>query len=429
MKPLDISTSFQQTDSDLLISGVSLIKIIDDFGTPLYVYDAETIRRRYNHLRENLPPEIDIFYAMKANPNKAIVRLLTNLGTGVEVASRGELLLCEELGIDPDNIVFAGPSKTIDDLTKAIDLGIYSINVESLQELRRISRLSQQRGKTTSIELRLNPEFHVDGAVVNMGGGSQKFGIDIEMLPAVLEAALRLPNIHLNGIHVFSATGILGSEGFLGNLENCVGLAERVNSHYPVLSLDVGGGLGIPYKDGEVELSISGINERIQSLFDRYKFLRDNNTRVILEPGRYLVGQSGVYISRVEYTKKSRGEDYVLTDGGVHQLLRPALLRTSHPTFNLSRRTEETGRYNIGGTLCTPIDFIARGIELPRDTQEGDLIGAFCSGAYGYTESMPLFLSHDMPSEVLVHDGRYSEIRQPTTVEEVLRKQRIPREL
>ncbi|MBI2106936.1 diaminopimelate decarboxylase [Candidatus Woesearchaeota archaeon] len=427
MNPSDISSSFQQSDSGFKISGLDLEEIVHTTGTPVFVYDAETIRNKYHHLRENLPTEVDIFYAMKANPALAVVKLLTNMGTGVEVASRGELLACQMLDINPENIVFAGPSKTDEDLRTAIDMQIRSINVESFEELKRISHLAQIRGITARVELRINPEFEVKGATVNMGGGPKKFGIDAEKLDDRFMAdALGLPNINIQGLHVFSATGILNQEGFLQNLESCFSLGAKLNKYFLVKSIDVGGGLGIPYKDGERELSIAGIRDKILQMFETYWFIRDNGTRIILEPGRYLVGQSGIYVTRVEYTKDSRGVDYVLIDGGIHHLLRPALIGSSHPTFNLTRRSAEETSYGLGGCLCTSTDFLAEQVKLPLSTSRNDLIGIFCSGAYGFTEGMPLFLSHDIPAEVLVHNNTYSIIRPKVPIEEVLNQQIVP---
>ena len=430
MNMLDISASFQQSASVFSISGIPLEEIVHTTGTPVFVYDAETIIRKYAHLRENLPNEVDIFYAMKANPALAIVRVLTNLGTGVEVASRGELLACQRLGINPENIVFAGPSKTDEDLNTAIDMQIYSINAESIGELRRISDIARIKEATIRVELRVNPEFEVQGATVNMGGGPKKFGIDLEKLDdAFMLDVLSLPNVNIRGLHVFSATGILNQEGFLQNLENCFMLGARLNKYFPVKSIDVGGGLGIPYKDGEKELSIAGIRAKILQMLESYSFIQDNKTRVILEPGRYLVGQSGIYVTRVEDIKESRGTDYTLTDGGIHHLLRPALIGSSHPTFNLTTQGTETKEYDLGGCLCTSTDFLAKQVSMPRLTSRGDLIGVFCSGAYGFTEGMPLFLSHDIPAEVLVHNGRYSVIRKRIPIEEILDRQIVPEDL
>lgn len=428
MDPKNISSNFTREDN-FKISGVSLDDIAKELPTPFFVYDMDTIKDKYSYLRYILPEEVDIFYAMKANPNKTIVKILTDQGSGVEVASKGELMLCKELNIDPKNIVFAGPAKTNEDLEYAIDMGIYAINSESVKELSRISNIASEKNKIVDVELRINPKFHIEGAAVNMGGGSKKFGIDSENIKDVIYYSQFLPNINLQGIHVFSATGILSQEGFISNLRNCFKLAEQVNQKFKVKSIDVGGGIGIPYSDNDKELSIEGISSNISDLINEYSFIKQNGTRLIVEPGRYLVGQSGIYVTQVVDTKHSRGTDYVLVDGGIQHLLRPALINSKHPTFNLSRTSDNEISQDVGGSLCTSLDFLTKDENLPEDTSVGDYIGVFCSGAYGYTESMPLFLSHDFASEVLVHNNKYSIIRKPIKVQTILDTQEIPEEL
>jgi len=426
----DISDRFDLSSGKLTISGIDADALIKDFATPLFVYDGQTIIDRYTYLRENLPVEVDIFYAMKANSNIAVIKQLVDLGAGVEVASEGELYACGKVGVDPKNIVFAGPSKTNEDISMAIDMGIYALNAESLGEIKRINTIAEGKGKVMDIELRINPEFEVAGAAVNLGGGSKKFGIDSETVSKVIEETSNLKNIRLQGIHVFAGTGIQNSEGFLSNLESCFELAQGINdNHFKVLSIDFGGGIGIPYADDDPDLSIEGISTSITELIEKYPFVKENNTRIIAEPGRYLVGQSGIYITEIIDRKNSRGREYLLVDGGAQHLLRPALIGTSHPTFNISRKQENFVPFDIGGSLCTSIDFLGKDIQLPAESESGDFIGVFCSGAYGYTESMPLFLSHDFASEVLVHNGKYDLIRPRIKIRDIVDAQIIPGEL
>ena len=430
MKVHEISDRFKLDNGTFSISGVETDRLINEVGTPLFIYDAETIKDRYNYLRDNLPEEVDIFYAMKANPNIAVIKQLVDLGAGVEVASEGELYACGKIGVNPENIVFAGPSKTDEDISVAIDLGIYALNAESLGEIKRINKIAGSKSRVMDIELRINPEFEVAGAAVNMGGGSKKFGIDSESVTKVINEVLLLKNIRLQGIHIYAGTGIQNSEGFLSNMENCFSLAQIINqSHFKVISIDIGGGIGIPYSDKDESLSIEGISNRIAFIINKYKFIKENNTRIILEPGRYLVGQSGVYVTKIIDKKHSRGKEYLLVDGGAQHLLRPALIGTSQPTYNISIKQEKFQLFDIGGSLCTSIDFLGRDLALPEKSDVGDYIGVFCSGAYGYTESMPLFLSHDIAPEVLVHNGKYDVIRPRIEIKEIIDAMEIPKEL
>jgi diaminopimelate decarboxylase len=430
MKVENISENFTLGNEGLTISGVDAESLIKDVGTPLFIYDAQTISDRYTYLRENLPEEVDIFYAMKANPNLAVMKHLVNLGAGVEVASAGELYACQKVGADPGNIVFAGPSKSAEDISLAIDMGIYALNAESIGEIRLINQIASSKKKIMDIELRINPEFEVAGAAVNMGGGSKKFGIDSESVESVIAEVSSFANIRLQGIHIYAGTGIQNSDGFLSNMENCFNLAEEINkSQFKVLSIDIGGGIGIPYSENDESLSIEGISDRISRIVKKYRFIKENKTRIILEPGRYLVGQCGLYVTQVLDKKQSRGRDYLLVDGGAQHLLRPALIGQSQPTFNLSRKQENFISFDVGGSLCTSIDFLGKDLVLPAESEVGDYIGIFCSGAYGYTESMPLFLSHDIAPEVLVHNGKYDVVRPGIKIRDIVDAMVIPGEL
>lgn len=430
MKVNDISKCFTLDSDGLNFSGVNINSITDKIGTPLFIYDAETIKEKYNYLRSNLPKEIDIFYAMKANPNIAIIKQLVDLGTGVEVASEGELYACQKIGVNPKNIVFGGPSKTDEDISMAIDMGIYALNAESLGEIKSINRIAKQKDRIMDVELRINPEFEIAGVAVSLGGGSKKFGMDSETIDFVIEEASKLENVHLQGIHIFAGTGIENSEGFLSNLENCFKLAQDINTnHFKIESIDVGGGLGIAYSDDDPEFSIDGLNHKIELLLNKYSFIRENGTRIIAEPGRYLVGQCGAYITKIIDRKISRGREYLLVDGGAQHLLRPALIGQTQPTFNISNSSNNLKSYDVGGSLCTSIDFLGKDLPLPLESKVGDYIGVLCAGAYGYAESMPFFLSHDIAPEVLVYNGKYQIIRPRLYIKHLVDLQSVPEDL
>lgn len=430
MKIEDISKNFTLTNEGLIFSGVNINTVVDKVGTPLYVYDADTISNKYNYLRANLPKEIDIFYAMKANPNISIVKHLVSLGTGVEVASEGELYACHKVGVNPKNIVFGGPSKTDEDISTAIDMGIYALNAESFGEIKRINKIAKSKGKVMDVELRINPEFEISGVAVSLGGGSKKFGMDSETIDEIIKDASSLENVHLQGIHIFAGTGIENSTGFLSNLENCFKLAKEINDkHFKVESIDIGGGLGIAYSEKDPGFSIEGLSEKIELLLNEYSFIRENGTRIIAEPGRYLVGQSGAYISKVIDRKISRGREYLLVDGGAQHLLRPALIGQTQPTYNISSTGSEYKKYDVGGSLCTSIDFLGKDLDLPADSKAGDYIGVLCAGAYGYTESMPFFLSHDIAPEILVYKNKYEVIRPRIYARHLVDIQTIPEDL
>jgi len=430
MKPEQISNSFSSDRNGFSISGVKLADIVKETGTPVYIYDAQTIRRQYNQLRANLPERVEIFYAMKANPLLSVIEILKNLGAGMEIASGGELKRCYNRAIPSEKIAFTGPAKTDEEIKEAVKMGIYSIRAESLGEVNRINNISAQNNRRTEIELRINPLKGIQNAIVKMSGGPSKFGIDEEKMIEAVEYSSGLPNIDLKGVHIFAATGINSREAFLDNVANCFRIASIFNKYSTVRSIGIGGGLSIPYRDSEQELQLSGLRQKLEDMIHQNGFIEKNNAKVILEPGRYLVGQSGIYVSRVMDRKSSRGTKYVLTDGGVHNILRLALIPgTQQPIINLSRSDVHETKFDIGGPICSSLDFLGKEVRLPSNTNEGDYMGVFCAGAYGFTEGMHEFLSHDIPAEVVADSGKYFIARKRKSSEEFLKEQTVLMEL
>ena len=421
MNASDINSAFSQ-DGDFTVSGVVVDDIVEQYGSPIYVYDASIIRDQYQKLRRAVPDGIDIFYAMKPNPTRAIVELLHNSGTGVEVASIGDLITCEQIGVNPNNIAYAGPAKTDQELRKAIDMGIYIIHAESLNEIKRINKIAKERNKIQQIGLRINTNFEIHDTHMSMSGKAKKFGIDESEMSSVIETSLHLENINLIGIHVYSATGILSADEFMLNMRKSFETAERANQQFKVRSVDFGGGFGVDYTN-ERKFDMNYLASKIASLIEEFQFIEDNKSRLITEPGRYLVAESGIYITKVIDRKTSNGENMLNCDGGIHQFLRTALIGSRHPIFNLTRRSDTKEQFEVGGNLCTPIDQLGENIELPADTQAGDLIGIFLAGAYGYTAAMLYFLNNPLPPELLIDSGKTILIRKPTSIEDLLETQ------
>jgi len=422
MKPSAYSSAFQIKDNKLNISGVPVDEIVKKYGSPLYVYDANTIKLKFQALRDALPNSIEIFYAMKPNPTKAIVELLQAEGCGLEIASIGELKVCQAINADPNNIVFAGPAKTDDELKAAIEAGIRVIHVESVNELHRIDIIGRQLDRKVAVGLRINTEFQINASVLQMGGASQKFGIDENQMKNAIKTALDLPNIELVGIHVYSATGILNTDEFLLNVRKSLEVAKSANELFTVKSIDFGGGYGIPYDSGE-QLDVNKLGASLEDIIDEFPFITNNDTRLITEPGRYLVAESGIYLTTVLDRKESYDTTQLVCDGGIHQFLRSTLIGSQHPIHNLTRISEENSIFQVGGPLCTPLDYLDQNCKLPADTDLGDVLGVFLAGAYGYTASMQLFLSHDLPAEVLINNGVTQLIRKPLTIESLLKDQ------
>ena len=397
--------------------------------TPFYIYDLATVQRRYRELTTALPPQVQVYYAIKANPSLRLVQELTALGAGMEIASAGELSVAERLGISGDRVLFTGPAKTDDELAASVQYGLRTINVESLGEAQRLDALSAQLGRRQPILLRVNARFEVHDAdaAVQLGGGAQKFGVDEEQLDDVLPRILKLRHLDVQGVHVFAATGVLESALLVEYTRHVFDLVQRLERDYrrrfPVV--DLGGGLGVDYRafPGR-DLDLAHYASSLRDLIATFGF---GDKEIALELGRYLVGEAGTYVVRVLDVKHSRGTDYALVDGGTNHFRRPVAVRQDHPvTLLLPATGSESGTgtadadrrgpprtYAIGGPLCTSIDVIARAALLPP-LHEGDLLALHKAGAYGLTMSSLAFLSHAWPAEYLLEtDGTVTLIREP----------------
>lgn len=412
-----ISPYFTVKSGELVIDGVSISEIIKKANPPLFVYAARDIADRYESLSKTLSPHgLSIYFSVKANTSRAVVQGLQQLGSGLEIASIGELEMAKAVGANPAKVSFAGPVKTHEELVAAIEWGVGTINAESFVEFERINSIAKKLGKKQKVGIRINPEKEVEGAGGLMGGGPKKFGIDVEKLtPEFIAHIKALSNINLAGIHIFAATQILHVESFLSNLTNVCEIAQKLNSFFKVQYIDFGGGLGIPYNEKDPVLPLEHISKVVGRTLAQYTFLADNKTEMYVEPGRFLTGPSGIYIARVDHMKESRGVEYAMVDGGWHHMMRtsPRMPFSQHPVYNISRLDKGSERLvSIGGSLCTSVDFLGENIPLPDDTKEEDFIGVFNAGAYGRSQSPEKFLSHPTAAEIMVSDGEAIVIRE-----------------
>lgn len=411
---------FKVVKGELTPGGVSIRAVAERAGTPFYIYDADIMRRQYARLSGVLPESVSIHFSIKSNPNIAVARVFKNLGAGVEVASEGELKLALDAGFAPGKIIFAGPGKNEKEIRLAVKNKIGCINIESATELDRVlNAVGARRGSKTvnpaRIAFRINPSFGVPGETI-MIGGPRKFGFDDDAVEPMVRKALSDERLDVLGFHCFAGTQILNSRTLTSVYEAfsrwAVETAGRLD--FDVRLLNFGGGLGIPFSEKERELDAGLLGEGMKRITAR--LARSPNfraARFIVEPGRYLTGPSGVYVSRVTDIKASRGVKYVITDGGVHHALLPIALNKNYPTAILNKMNRKpVGEYVIAGPLCTSMDQFSRKTILPRP-QIGDLVGVFNSGAYGYSAGMLFFLSHRAPAEVLVDDGNAWIIRKP----------------
>lgn len=420
---------FDTAQPTLTIGGLDAVTLAEKYGTPLYVYDAAIFQTKYKKLREVLPPSVEIFFAMKSNPSLAVVTLLSQLGAGVDIASLGELHTALRAGVPPQKIVFTGPAKTDDELDAAVRANIFAINVESERELERLERIARAYRRRVPVGLRVSVSFAPGERATIIGGASpQKFGIDLSRAPEAIRLARRLAHIGLIGIHIFNASQVLDAQALVANAAQIFRTVFELSrkTHLTLRYIDLGGGLGVPYAEGERELDIERFGRGLSRILARY---HAKGLRVLIEPGRYLAAEAGVYLARVVDVKESRGVRFALVDGGVHHLLRPTWFPVGHPVRLANKLAlPRSERYSIAGPLCTALDYLAKDILLPP-VEVGDLIAIFNVGAYGWTESMPYFLSHPTPPEVFVLHGKDYLIRPRQDPTEYLANQRVPHTL
>jgi diaminopimelate decarboxylase len=410
---------FRIDGADLSIGGVTSRALAKDFGTPVYVYDASVVRRAFADLKGALSGFAEVFFSIKANPNPAIAALLITAGAGVEVASAGELRLALRAGAQPARILAAGPGKTRSDIQFFIEKGIGEIHLESFSELDVAAAEASARGRVQPVSIRVNPSASAGGGAMRMGGKPAVFGFDEEMLPQVVRAVAARPSLRLAGIHLFAGTQILDRDVLLGQWSHALDLAARMAqvAGRPVDSIDLGGGLGIPYFPGDSPVDLVGLKAGLHPLIRRR---RDDpalaSARIMVEPGRFLVGESGVYLASITSLKQSRGQIFAVTDGGMHHHLAASgnlgqVVKRDFPMVAAGRMDEVPAIIlSVAGPLCTPIDLLARRAELPK-LHVGDLVAVLQSGAYGLSASPIGFLSRESPAEVLVEDGTARLIR------------------
>ena len=398
---------FDISRNELQVGGLPLSLLAERVGqTPFYAYDRSQIAARIGAVRQALPQGVRLHYALKANPMPALVSFVRPLVDGMDVASAGELKLALDAGADVQSIGFAGPGKRDAELRQAVASGVL-LHVESARELRVLADVAQALGRPARVALRINPDWELRGAGMHMGGGPKPFGIDAEQVPGLLRSMVH-EGVVFEGFHLYPGSQNLRSgviaEGLRRSLDLVLRLAQ--DAPLPVRHVNLGGGWGIPYFPGEKALDLAPVAEAVtQVQADLARALPE--ARLVLELGRYLVGEAGIYVARVVDRKVSRGQVFLVTDGGMHQHLAASgnfgqVVRRNYPVV-IGNRLQSTEREvaSVVGPLCTPLDLLADRIELAV-AQPGDLVVIFQSGAYGMTASPQAFLGHPSCPEVLV---------------------------
>ncbi|NMM81179.1 pyridoxal-dependent decarboxylase, exosortase A system-associated [Acidovorax sp. SRB_14] len=398
---------FDTSLDELRVGGLPLSLLAERVGqTPFYAYDRSLIAARAAAVRRLLPQGVGLHYAIKANPMPALVGFMRSLVDGMDVASSGELKLALDAGADARSIGFAGPGKRDGELRQAVASGVL-LHVESVRELQVLADTAQALGRPARVALRVNPDFELRGAGMRMGGGAKPFGMDAEQVPAVLRGLVN-EGLVFEGFHLYAGSQSLRGSAVAESLHRSLDLVLRLADEVPapVRHVNLGGGWGIPYFSGEAALDLDPVVEaltQVQGALQRTL----PAAQLVLELGRYLVGEAGIYVARVIDRKVSRGQVFLVTDGGMHQHLAASgnfgqVVRRNYPVVIGTRlQAKEREIASVVGPLCTPLDVLADHVDLAV-AQPGDLVVVFQSGAYGATASPQAFLGHPPCPEVLV---------------------------
>lgn len=410
------------------MNDLKIQEVVQEFETPLYLYDRKSIEENYKKLTQSIFPNAKLFYSMKANPSLGICQVFHQLGAGIEVASAGELCVALEAGFDPEQIHFTSPGKTASEIEYALKAGIHLINIESLEEAYLVNEIAKKLGVTANIGMRVNPSVCFSNAKIKMSGVSSQFGIEEEAINADLIQELKaLTNLDLHGFQVYMGTQMLIAEDIIKNTEYIMTMALRLAKEFGIelKYLNVGGGFGVKYFKNETPLDLDAVKTGMQELYA--SFSEDlKNTNVAFESGRFLMADTGVFVTKVLYVKESKNQKYVVCDGGSNFHSSAAFLgrfiRNNFPLHTIPE-SEEVAECNICGPLCTSLDVIGQKVSINANIAAGNLVVIEMSGAYGYTYSPCKFLSHESPMELLLDGEEVRVLRNRGSVEDFLRGQ------
>jgi diaminopimelate decarboxylase len=408
--------SYQYRDNVLFCEEVELAHIAEAVGTPAYVYSSAAIRTRflaYERALEGVPHRV--CFAVKANSNLSVLRLLASLGAGFDIVSGGELYRVIRAGGDPASVVFAGVGKRRDEIEYALEQGIHSFNCESESEIALISSLASRLGKTASIALRVNPDVDAQThPYISTGLREHKFGIDINGVEEVYARAAALPHVELAGVSCHIGSQLLDPAPLVESAEKMVALALRLRARgLPIRHLDLGGSVGVPYESGEERPDLASYLGEVRALVEGH------GLTLLFEPGRWVVAEAGVLLARVLYRKRNGAKEFIVVDAGMNDLIRPALYQAYHEIIPLRRNAYGTVVADVVGPICESGDFLARDREM-ANAMPGDLLAVRNAGAYGFTQASN-YNARPRACEVLVDGAQWKIVRQRETLEDLVR--------
>lgn len=412
MKPIGpIPAAFSGQQGELTIGGIAVSDLAAQIGhTPFFAYDLDLATAQAERFRAAMPGDLHLHYAVKANPHPAVIKHLITLTDGLDMASGGELARVRDCGADMAHVSFAGPGKRDPELELAISLGA-TLNLESENEAERALAIADQLGVTPRLAVRVNPDFELKGSGMSMGGGAKPFGIDQERVPALVKKLIAA-GADWRGFHIYSGSQSLDVDAIAECQRASIALAAEFAHAIGEApkSVNLGGGFGIPYTANDKPLDVESVGERLShALAGKDTILM--NTQFMIELGRWLIGEAGVYVAQILDRKESKGELFLVTDGGMHHHLAASgnfgmVMKRNYPVAIASQMGAEAVECaTIVGPLCTPLDRLAADIAVPR-AEIGDHVAVFASGAYGLSASPINFLSHPVASEIVVKGGK-----------------------
>jgi diaminopimelate decarboxylase len=407
------------------MDGTAFETLAKDFGTPFFLYDADVVNARIAGIRQAFSGTVEVFYAVKANPNLGLLRAVKSVADGLDLSSGGELEQARLAGFDAADLSFAGPAKTRLELAESIKQAIGCISIESMRELQECIRIARLAGTKANVAVRVNPILLNRAFGLKMGGKAVQFGIDEEDLDEILHVIVAHPGeIAFQGIHVYAGSQCFDASGVLDGVQNTFRIVREIEERTSLVCrlINLGGGFGVSHVEARRELDLLALASSVRPVIDAFIESSRAPRKIIFELGRYLTADAGIYVSRVISSKASRGKEYFLTDGGLHHHLAAAgtfgaALRSNFILRNLTRPDAESIRCQVAGPSCNPTDLLGIDVELPHP-QHGDLIGILKSGSYGLTASPLLFLGRQTPAELVRHNGSIALARRSRSMVE-----------
>ncbi len=406
---------FEYRDGQLYVENVSVTDLAETHGTPLYVYSRNYFVSQLTELRDAFAAVNPLVcYSVKANSNLSVIRTFAEAGAGVDIVSGGELFRARRAGVDPAKIVFAGVGKTHAEIDAALREDIRFFTVESEAEARRISDCAVRLGTVGRIAFRVNPDVDPQThRYISTGKQENKFGMDPVRVRAAFEVAAGLPGIEPIGLHLHIGSQILNADPFVEAVTKMAPLCRELRDRYASFNtLDIGGGIGIVYQPEDKRLAPATVAERLVPV------LKDLDVQVVMEPGRYLAGEGGILVTRVQYVKDSYRKKFIVVDAAMNDLLRPSFYQAYHPIVPVDA-TDRTVLGDVVGPICESGDFLAQERELP-DVDAGALLAVHCAGAYGFTMASN-YNSRPRPAEILIDGDQAKVIRTRETQEDLIR--------